>query len=164
MTVQWCPALAAVRAAISPAGPAPRTTMSVIVRPGSPVAADRSSRRVCKVSLMSYGYLNERLVETLPGADGGPSISSLSGSREPANVLVTGAAGFIGSHLVDRLLADGLQVTGVDNFDPWYDPGMKRSNLVAATTSPRFRLREVDLVRAPHPQLVELLRSELIRS
>ena len=36
------------------------------------------------------------------------------------SALVTGAAGFIGSHLVDRLLRDGWEVTGVDNFDDFY--------------------------------------------
>ncbi len=38
------------------------------------------------------------------------------------SVLVTGAAGFIASHVADRLLASGATVTGLDNFDPYYDP------------------------------------------
>ncbi|MEM9661498.1 MAG: GDP-mannose 4,6-dehydratase [Planctomycetota bacterium] len=44
-------------------------------------------------------------------------------------VLVTGAAGFIGSHLSEALLARGHRVVGVDNFDPFYDRAAKRSNL-----------------------------------
>ena len=58
---------------------------------------------------------------------------------------MTGAAGFIGSHLVDRLLADGLMVTGVDCFTDYYDPALKRGNLTAALAHPRFRLLELDL-------------------
>jgi UDP-glucuronate 4-epimerase len=59
--------------------------------------------------------------------------------------LVTGGAGFIGSHLVDRLLAEGWRVTVLDNFDPWYDPAIKRGNLAAHSADPRFRLVEADI-------------------
>ena len=48
------------------------------------------------------------------------------------HALVTGAAGFIGSHLVERLLASGTRVTGVDGFTDYYDPALKRANLAAA--------------------------------
>lgn len=60
-------------------------------------------------------------------------------------VLVTGAAGFIGSTLADRLLAGGDEVVGVDNFDPFYPESRKRSNLEAALGHPRFRLVELDI-------------------
>jgi len=66
--------------------------------------------------------------------------------REP-QALVTGAAGFIGSHLVERLLADGVRVTGVDCFTETYDEALKRQNLERALTHPAFRLLELDLVR-----------------
>lgn len=65
-----------------------------------------------------------------------------------ARVVVTGAAGFIGSHLVDKLLADGCEVLGVDNFDPWYSRSQKRSNLRQASENPSFRLVTRDLVTA----------------
>jgi UDP-glucuronate 4-epimerase len=61
------------------------------------------------------------------------------------NVLVTGGAGFIGSHLVERLLIDGHLVICIDNFDNFYDPGIKRRNLQAARTNGRFHLIEGDI-------------------
>lgn len=60
-------------------------------------------------------------------------------------VLVTGGAGFIGSTLVDRLLAAGHTVVCLDNFDPYYDPGLKRTNLREALQNPAFHLVEADL-------------------
>ncbi|MBC7789580.1 MAG: SDR family NAD(P)-dependent oxidoreductase [Anaerolineae bacterium] len=63
----------------------------------------------------------------------------------PERVLVTGAAGFIGSHTVDALLARGDEVTGLDNFDGFYDPAMKRENLMQANASRSFRLIEADI-------------------
>jgi nucleoside-diphosphate-sugar epimerase len=61
------------------------------------------------------------------------------------HALVTGAAGFIGSHLVDRLLADGATVTGVDLFTDYYDVDHKRRNVAGAVASDRFSLVETDL-------------------
>jgi UDP-glucuronate 4-epimerase len=59
--------------------------------------------------------------------------------------LITGAAGFIGSHLTERLLADGWSVVGVDSFDEFYDPQVKRENIAAAMSHPAFRLIEADI-------------------
>jgi len=61
-------------------------------------------------------------------------------SKPTSKVVVTGAAGFIGSHLVDALLATDTTVVGFDNFDPWYNPAIKLANLDMARDHPRFRL------------------------
>ena len=60
-------------------------------------------------------------------------------------VVVTGAAGFIGSHLCEELLARGHDVVGIDAFTDYYDPRIKRENVARAAASPGFRLVEGSL-------------------
>jgi UDP-glucose 4-epimerase len=57
-------------------------------------------------------------------------------------VVVTGAAGFIGSHLIERLLREGHEVTGVDAFVDYYPRAVKERNLAHARAQPAFRLVE----------------------
>jgi len=64
----------------------------------------------------------------------------------PRHAIVTGAAGFIGSNLVDRLLAEEWSVTGIDCFTDYYARETKESNLALALANPRFTLVEGDLV------------------
>jgi UDP-glucuronate 4-epimerase len=66
-------------------------------------------------------------------------------------LLVTGAGGFIGSHLSEALIARGHQVTGVDNFDPFYARAVKERNLAGLRKLPAFRFVEADVARDPMP-------------
>ena len=65
--------------------------------------------------------------------------------------LLTGAAGFIGSHLSEALLAKGNEVVGVDNFDAFYSRQVKERNLSGLRKHPRFRFVEADVARDPMP-------------
>ena len=66
-------------------------------------------------------------------------------------VLVTGAAGFIGSHACEAFLARGHELIGVDNFDPFYPRPVKERNLAACRAQAGFRLVEADVARDPVP-------------
>jgi UDP-glucuronate 4-epimerase len=68
------------------------------------------------------------------------------------NVVVTGGAGFIGGHLCRRLLERGDGVWAVDNFDPFYDPAIKRRTVAELSAFPAFRLVEADVCE---PRAVE---------
>ncbi|MDO8587046.1 MAG: GDP-mannose 4,6-dehydratase [Armatimonadota bacterium] len=61
------------------------------------------------------------------------------------HALITGGAGFIGSHLADRLLSEGWRVTTVDNFDPFYDPEIKRANVESHFEYDGYKLIEADI-------------------
>ena len=80
-----------------------------------------------------------------------PAVVSRSGRLN----LVTGAAGFIGSHLCDALLARGQAVVGVDCFTDYYARAAKENNLSAALADPVFRLVEADLVDTDLPRLLD---------
>ncbi len=65
-----------------------------------------------------------------------------------ANVVVTGAAGFVGSHLSEQLIARGHRVTGIDAFIPYYPRALKEKNLTALLQEQDFSFHEVDLREA----------------
>jgi UDP-glucose 4-epimerase len=72
--------------------------------------------------------------------------------------LVTGAAGFIGSTLCERLLHDGHRVRAIDSFTDYYDPDVKRRNLAAAGTHADFEFVEGDLTQVDLRALLEGVR------
>ncbi|HWB81792.1 MAG TPA: GDP-mannose 4,6-dehydratase [Nannocystaceae bacterium] len=72
-------------------------------------------------------------------------------------LLVTGGAGFIGSSLVDRLLAADCEVVVVDDFNDYYDPALKRANVAAHVQHPKYRLVEADIREGE--RMAELVRS-----
>jgi UDP-glucuronate 4-epimerase len=63
------------------------------------------------------------------------------------NVLVTGAAGFIGFHMANRLTAEGYAVTGVDNLSPYYDISLKKARLEILDKSENFTFKQLDLAQ-----------------
>ena len=69
--------------------------------------------------------------------------------------VVTGAAGFIGSHLCDELLRAGHEVVGVDAFIPYYPQSIKEGNQADALTRPNYRFHRVDLRSDPLATVVE---------
>lgn len=80
-----------------------------------------------------------------------------------AIILITGAAGFIGSHLAERLLARGDKVVGLDNFDPFYPREGKERNLLGPKANPGFTFVEADLRDArAMAELVERHRPQRI--
>ncbi|MFZ5516432.1 MAG: GDP-mannose 4,6-dehydratase [Candidatus Zhuqueibacterota bacterium] len=71
--------------------------------------------------------------------------------------LVTGGAGFIGSHLIERLLNEGHTVTCLDNFNDYYDPAIKRNNIKKALQHSNYSLIEADIL--DEPTLNEIFQS-----
>jgi len=61
------------------------------------------------------------------------------------NVLVTGAAGFIGFHLCQQLLQGDVQITGIDNLNPYYDVGLKKDRLNKILSAPNFKFVQMEM-------------------
>ena len=79
------------------------------------------------------------------------------------NVLVTGAAGFIGFHLARRLLKEGYQVAGIDNINPYYDIALKEARLEALKSESNFTFIKMDLAdRRPLERLFDSQKFEVV--
>ena len=61
-------------------------------------------------------------------------------------ILVTGGAGFIGSHVCERLIANGLTVVCVDNLNNYYDPLVKSQNISSFKENPSFHFEQIDIL------------------
>lgn len=155
-----------------------RATVEVVAPEIDDVAADRLRRRVLAdvgvpgaVDIVVATYPEQardvvalRAVLGDGGAaqpSGGPRVSAgpAASVREPRagfeRVLVTGVAGFVGSHLAEALVAQGHDVVGVDAFVPSYDRAVKERNLATLRRGPRFTFVEADLRHAPLEPLLE---------
>lgn len=73
-------------------------------------------------------------------------------------VLLTGAAGFIGMHVAETLLARGDRVIGIDNLNPYYDVGLKRARLARLEAQPGFRFLAIDV--ADREAMLDLAESQ----
>jgi UDP-glucuronate 4-epimerase len=75
-----------------------------------------------------------------------PNPADWAASLDPDSpVLVTGAAGFIGFHLAERILRAGIPVVGIDNLNPYYDPMLKEARLDLLRQHPDFSFKKLDL-------------------
>ncbi|MFN9260486.1 NAD-dependent epimerase/dehydratase family protein, partial [Microcystis sp.] len=72
-----------------------------------------------------------------------------------ATHIVTGVAGFIGSNLAEKLLEQGDQVIGIDQFNDYYDPSLKRQNAHILAKYPEFKLIEADIQALDWRQLLQ---------
>lgn len=122
---------------------APMDRKAADLASGAPPMSKRRSRvrflhpRKARIGLKRLSQASERITQR----DGFMTATA----RHPQSILVTGAAGFIGSSLVDRLLQEGRDVCGLDNFDSFYARGIKERNLENARMRAGFRLAEGDL-------------------
>ena len=82
----------------------------------------------------------------------------MKSERKPQHVLLTGAAGFIGSHVAGRLLERGDRVMGLDNLSDYYDPALKQARLQRLEGVANFRFVQLDL--ADRTGMAELFAAE----
>ena len=76
------------------------------------------------------------------------------------NILLTGCAGFIGSHTLEKILGLGYHVIGVDNFDPFYSRSIKTQNLSNAVGSDNFQLVDADLANLDTYKKIDFINGE----
>jgi UDP-glucuronate 4-epimerase len=92
-----------------------------------------------------------------------PASGPMGGLAHEGTLLVTGAAGFIGYHLCDRLLREGCRVVGVDNLNDYYDPRLKRARLERLEGRAGFSFQKLSIAdRAAVPELFRAVRPSVV--
>lgn len=76
-------------------------------------------------------------------------------NKAKVSILVTGCAGFIGSHLCEKLLIQGYQVVGVDNFDPFYSIDLKMENMEGFKRNKAFKFYQLDLCKSGALKMIQ---------
>lgn len=97
------------------------------------------SRKSKKTIITGNNYLYNRLTKIIL------SKRIKTQTKLMTSILVTGCAGFIGSHLTELLLSKGYRVIGIDNFDPFYDKKIKEKNLQKYLAHPNFIFQEINI-------------------
>jgi UDP-glucuronate 4-epimerase len=106
----------------------------------------------------TYSLLSKMFALPAPKSRKTDTYPQIINSGEKMKVLVSGAAGFIGSNLAQKLVRRGDEVIGLDNFNDYYNPAKKRANEKRLVQYPNFRMIEADI--RDRPRMIHIFEEE----